>query len=748
MYQEMKDNFPTLYEQAKQRIKEKRWEVIGAFWVEPDCNLVSGESFVRQILHGVDFIEREFGLTPKTAWIPDVFGNAWTMPQILVKSGLKYFVTHKMAFWNDTNKWTKNAFWWQGPDGSRIFATVPSTHFIGTVEPDHLKEHWDGFSEQTTIGETLYAYGWGDGGGGPDPSMLEYAKRYENFPGVVPAKTSTIERCLEQMEQKARQTELPVINDELYLEEHRGVHTTKARLKKLNRYCEILYRKAEMFSCFSEAEYPHANLDKGWKQVLTNQFHDSLPGTHVQRVYQDLLESYELATDIGHRVLRTALENIASRADTQGPGQAVVVFNSQSVTRNSIARLEYPEKQIHVLDGNGSEVPHQFISDFETAKTTLIFPAEDLPPVGYKVYQIVDGKGKKSHQPVKVSPTTLENDYLKVTINDQGEIISLLDKQTNRDSIHPEKHANVMKLYQDIPGTYEAWDIEPRYTDLEFDISAASVEVLEQGPVRSAIQVTRNFLNSRMVQRIVLAATANRLDFETYVDWHEQQKLLKTRFHTNIVTRKATYDIAFGNIKRPTTRNNSYEAAMFEVPAHMWMDLSQADYGLSLLNDCKYGHEAYGDMFSLSLLKGPKWPDPTSDQQEHWFTYSLYPHAQSWRQAKTIQQAFDLNDPVDVFLCDSHQGTLPAEHSFMTVTTDNVILEAVKRAEKSDDLIIRLVERHGSQCQVEVSFDHPIKKASECNLLERQDAPAEYDKQKLSFVARPYEIRTFKIKLI
>ncbi|MFA5291958.1 MAG: glycoside hydrolase family 38 C-terminal domain-containing protein [Phycisphaerae bacterium] len=747
MYKEMKENYPDLHEQVKQRVKEGRWEVIGAFWVEPDCNLISGESFVRQILHGVDFIEREFNITPKTAWIPDVFGNAWTMPQILIKCGLKYFVTHKMAFWNDTNKWKHSVFWWQSPDGSKIFATVPPTHFIGTMEPDHLKQHWDEFSERATIGESLYAYGWGDGGGGPDSEMLEYAKRYENFPGMVPTKMSLVEECLERMYNKALDVNLPVLNDELYLEEHRGVYTTKGRLKKLNRYCEILYRKAEIFSCFAHLKYPVIELDKGWKEVLTNQFHDSLPGTHVTDAYLDLLDSYKIATNIGEHLLRNALDDIASRTDTRGHGKAVVIFNSQPYPRDSIVRIEYSEKNIYILDENGDEVPHQFIADFETGKTILIFLAKNISSVGYSIYRLVEGKGKKIKSPVKVSSTTLENNFLKVVLNEKGELLSLFDKLTNREHINPAKRGNVMKLYEDIPGKYDAWDIEAHYTDLEFDISGvSSIEIDEEGPVRSSIKITRNFCNSHMIQRIILAADSRRVDFETYVDWKEQHKLLKTRFHTNIITRKATYDIAFGNIDRPTTRNNSYEEAKFEVPAHMWMDLSQGDFGLSLLNDSKYGHEAHDGTMTLSLLKGPKYPDPVSDQEEHYFVYSLYSHPGDWRYGNTIKEAQDFNDPFDVILCDNHDGELPPKQSFLAIDNVGLTLEALKKAETSDEIVVRVVERHGSQHNANIRFWQQLCHVSECNLLEREDKSANFSKHDIPFILSPYEIKTFKIK--
>lgn len=746
MYDEMKRNYPTMYEEVKRRVKEGRWEVIGAFWVEPDCNLVSGESFVRQILLGTQYIEKEFGVTPRTCWCPDVFGNAWTMPQILVKSGLKYFVTHKMVVWNDTNPWKKNTFWWQGPDGSRILSLVPPTHFIGTIEPDHMGKHWENFSDKGTIGQSLYNYGWGDGGGGPDVEMLEYLKRYDKFPGVTPAKPITIEGALASIASKSEKVDLPIVNDELYLEEHRGVHTTKARLKKLNRRCEFLFRRAELWSSFAQRPYPKAELEAGWKEVLTNQFHDSLPGSHIPPVYLDLQEAYARAIPCGDGVIAAAQNDIAARISTQGEGQAVVVFNSLSQQRSTIVSVDYPEQEVHVVDVAGNQVPHQFITHYETGKRVLQFVAQNLPQVGWSVFHIRRGAGK-AMPAVSVTTSTLENEFLKLTIDGEGRVVSLIDKTTGRDSIDPVLKANVLKLYEDVPGKYEAWDIAPTYTNVEFDLGGAVVKVVEQGPVRSAIEISRSFRNSKMTQRIVLTRTGRRVDFETWVDWHEQQKLLKVRFNTNLVSRLATYDIPYGNIERSTYRNNSFDAAKFEVPAHKWMDLSQPECGLSLLNDCKYGHEAFGKMIALTLLRGPLNPDPTSDQEEHWFTYSLYPHQGTWREGQTIQQALDLNQPAEAVLVGSHPGSLPASGSFLGVSSDCVTLEAVKQAEKSTDLIIRLVEHHGRQQDIAVTLPGEILRASEVNLLEREDVPAKFTGNQLSLTIRPFEIRTFKLAL-
>lgn len=749
-YEEMKAHFPDVYEQVKRRIAEGRWEVIGGFYVEPDANLISGESFVRQLLFGVRFTEQEFGRTPKTAWIPDVFGNSWSMPQILAKAGLKFFVTHKMILWNDTNKWNKNVFWWEGPDGTRVFAHVPPTGFIGTMEPDHMTEHWTKFTAKDSVGESLYNYGWGDGGGGPDAEMLESLQRYRNFPGMTPAKPSTNEGALERMYQKALQRDdIPVHNDELYLEEHRGTYTTKAEFKKKNRYCEFLYRNAELFSCFANRPYPQETLNAGWKQVLVNQFHDSLPGSHVRKVYHDIVELYDTAIQTGEQVLQGALEDIAARIDTRGEGQAVVVFNSQHFARDTEVKVAWAEQALHVLDPEGNEVPSQFTLDLETGNKVLVFQAEDVPPAGYKVYRIVEGAGATLFPDVAATATSLENDFVRLTLNSEGELISLFDKETGRECIDAGKRGNVFRLFEDEPGRHEAWDIVSTYRENEFSTGAGSVRLAETGPVRSVLEVTRPFRASRIVQRIVLNHAAPRVDFETFIDWHEQRKLLKVEFNTTLRSRFATYDIAYANIERSTTRNNSYEAAKFEVPAHLWMDLSQADHGLSLINDCKYGHEADGQCMALTLLKGPTFPDPESDLGEHRFTYSLFPHWGDWRMGGTYAEALDLNDPVIAVVTGAHEGDLPPVHSFLMLMTthgSNVTLEAVKKAEDSDALIVRVVERHGAQEDVTLVIEGDVQSVAECNLLEREDTPVEASGNSVAFVIKPYEIRTFKLQ--
>jgi len=748
MYDRMRTLYPELYEQVKARIAEGRWEAIGAFWVEPDCNLISGESMVRQLVHGIRFYQREFGVTPSTAWIPDVFGNAWSMPQIMVKAGLKYFVTHKMNVWNDTNKWTRHVFWWEGPDGSRIFATVPPTHFIGVCEPDHMNDHWDQYSAKAQVPESLYCYGWGDGGGGPDREMLEYCRRYCDMPGMVPARFSKIEDALERMRRLATEhDDIPLINDELYLEEHRGVYTTKGRLKKLNRRLEYLLRDAEMFSVFAGVDFPHDALDAAWKLLLTTQFHDSLPGTHVREAYFELLDMLGECEAKAGGALEAACRSFGgaplSSIDTD---KTLLLFNGEPHERTRLAEVPCTLEQAHVLGPDGAEIPSQFGTAFEHGERVLVFMAR-VPACGFATYQVVEGAGMGDWPAVTLDGTTLENDYLRVAFDAQGELVSLYDKAAQRECIDAEQRGNVFQLFEDMPGTFDAWDIEMHYEDTEFELAPGTVEAGEQGPLLSSLIIRKQIMGSPLVQRVRLARDARRVEFETSIDWKERHKLLKVRFHTTVRSRHATYDIAYANIERPTTRNNSYEEAKFEVPGHEWMDLSQPEFGLSLLTDSKYGYECRDARMGLSLLKGPMYPDPESDIEMHHFTYALQPHAGTWREAGTIEAARDLNVPFHVRVADAGDDGVSAARSFLAVDEPGVSLEAVKRAEDgSGDIVVRLVERQGRNVSVMLSCLGETTAAHECDLLEEAQQSLVTESGMILLPFAPYEIKTVRLK--
>ena len=793
-YAEMQTHFPAIFEQVKRRVAEGRWEVIGAMWVEPDCNLISGESFVRQILHGQAYFEHELGVHSQTCWQPDVFGMTASLPQILSRSGIKYVMTTKMAVWNDTNPWTKNAFWWEGIDGSRVFTFVPSTHFIGMVDPDHLHDHWQGFSEKETLGESMYCYGWGDGGGGVDMEMLESARRYADFMGLPPLKFAGAEETLSRLADKAQGADLPVWRDELYLEAHRGTFTNKGLLKKYNRRLELLYREAEILATWAWADgasYPTEPLQRGWQGLLTTQFHDSVPGTHITEVYHDLLVELTEIEALGIEVRegaagalmasprdcksRLPLRSRPSPTECQStqvdfatvaavstagllpadPPQAITVFNSFLHARAECLRLPQEFMGDALLIGeDGGLLPHQRITGLD-GRPYLLTQLPPVPPVGYRVFNLdggwagsadISGVGA-GELLVSLSPCFLENEFLRATFNTEGELLSLWDKEQGREVLVDGQAGNRFQLFEDMPGKYDAWDIVASFADHEIALPrAATLTADECGPVRASLRLEKPFFNSRITQRISLYAGARQLVFETHIHWQERQKLLKVGFPVEVNASDATYDIAFGNLRRSVHRNTSFDEAKFEVPAHQWMDVSDGGYGVSLLNDCKYGHEAHGKLIRLTLLKGSVYPDPEADLGEHDFTYVLYPHAGSWEGAGTPQHALDLNSPL-AWRASNPTAEQPIQHSFLHCAAPNVSLEAIKRSEDGHHMIVRLVERQNCHTHTILVFDRPVQGAWSCDLMERVEARLTPSGPELSIVLKPYEILTLRVAL-
>lgn len=745
LYQEMKALYPDLFAQVKERVAEGRWEPLGAFWVEPDCNLISGESFVRQIMHGQQFWQSEFGLRSRICWQPDVFGMSAALPQILRRSGVEFAMTNKMFVWNDTNPWRQNTFWWEGLDGSRVLTVVPPGHFIGMVDPDHVLAQWNDYSDKATIGDSLYCYGWGDGGGGVDVEMLELARRYADFPGLPQLAPSRASDYFERVQAKALAATLPVWRDDLYLETHRGTFTTKGRLKKLNRRAEFLYRQAELLASWAWLEtgkYPDQNLKAGWQRLLTSQFHDSLPGTHVREAYLELLAEFEQIFAIGQQVTRAAFEDLQSAPDAASP--MLHLFNPFGHVRAGVEKLSLALAEGEaLLDAAGAVVPTQAVRDLDDTPATLAeLPA--IGPTAFHSFQVRHATRGAEQSSLGVGADWLENEYLRAQFNPQGELIFLLDKRAGRQVIAPGQRGNRFQMYEDIPGKYDAWDIVANYQQRELPLSdGSSLLVDESGPLRAALRLERSFGTSKLIQRISLRKGDPLLYFETFVRWQERQKLLKVGFPLDVHALLATFDIAFGSQQRPTHRNTSYEAARFEVPAHLWADLSETGYGVALLNDCKYGHEVVESLLRLTLLKGSISPDPTADMEDHTFTYALYPHSGDWREAQVMQRALDLNEPLTCF-----EGgvTLPAR-SFVQLDAANVTLEALKRAEDGDGLVIRLVERHNRRTAATLTFDRPVRAAWVCNLMEENEAALEPENSCLRVAFKPYEIVTLRIRM-
>ena len=731
IYADMKEHFPGLYAQVKAQIKAGRWQPVGAFWLEPDCNLISGESLVRHILHGQRFWQAEFGFQSKVCWQPDVFGMSWVLPQILQRSGIDVVVTNKLFVWNDTNKWTQNVFWWESIDGSRVLGVIPPGHFIGFMDPDHIDGYWKAYSNKDDVGEMIYTYGWGDGGGGVDPEMIECAMRYQDFPGIVPLQFSNPEDALLQIYDKASGEQIPTWRDELYLETHRGTYTSKGALKKHNRRSEIILQQVETLAALAWADgaaYPEAELDAAWKILLNTQFHDALPGTHITEVYHYLLDEYQRLYDHAEAIRDGVTASLFG--DTGGN---VLLFNPSTVARAGVVSL--PTDILH----NGAG---QFVDNIDGTSALLVQLGEPLPGVSARVLSLGISSDGVPDTALTVTERTLENVHLRAEFTAGGELISLWDKAAGREVLVEGLHGNHFQMYEDRPGRYEAWDIISSYVEHDLPMTGdATLTVDECGPLRASLRLVRTFADSKITQRISLLANGQALTFETEIEWHERQRLLKVGFPVGVNAQQATYDIAYGTIQRATHRNTAHDQARFEVPAHWWMDLSEYGYGVALLNDSKYGHEAHHQWMYLTLLKGSILPDPEADLGTHHFTYALYPHTGDWREGDVIGAATALNVPL--YARPTARGV--SETTFVSCDAPNVTLEAVKRAEDGRRLILRLVERYNKRTQATVTLHKPVGGAFRCDLMEREEAQIPVDGNTVSLMLQPCEIVTLAI---
>jgi alpha-mannosidase len=749
LYEQLKLHYPELWIKLKAKVKNGQWEPVGGMYVEPDCNTPSGESFVRQCLLGKLFFLNELGLDVDTCWLPDVFGNSWILPQILMRSGIRYFVSNKMSTWNDTNKFPHNNFLWKGVDGSVVDACVPASHFISWLAPDQLLANWDGFQEKLTVGESMNMYGFGDGGGGVTREILETARRIKDFPGlpatrVVSAKTYLADAF-------ANREALDVWDDELYLEMHRGTLTTKAILKKLNRRCELVAREAEIFGVLAQdygyrVERPA--LTEAWKQVLVNQFHDILPGSHTTPVGDEAVRTYSAALDQFEQLRAGALASIAAQASTEAQdGEPVLVFNSLNWQRTGLVKLSLDEKTlaagVRIVNAAGEAQPVQVIS--ENGGAQLLWQAT-VPSVGYATYYLQPAAGK-AMAALKATPSLLENIFFRIKLTADGEIASLFDKRLQREAIAEGEAGNHFDLYEDKPGIYDAWDILPNYKDNPLPIGKASrLVVVENGPVRAGVRFEKRFFDSVLTQTIWIYRDVARVDFETHVSWHEHNKLLKVCFPVSVLARRATYDLSYGSITRPTHTNTSWDKAKFEVTGHQWADLSEAGFGVSLLNDCKYGHDISEHRMRLTLLRGPIRPDPDSDQGEHHFTYSIYPHADSWQQGGTVPMAYDLNCPLLAMKVERHAGKLPSEHAFLKIEPPGVFLGALKPAEDGKGAIVRLAELMGGRGSVHVQLAKKTAAVQETDLLERPERTLKSERGGFSDEIRPFQLKSYRVK--
>jgi len=771
-YEWMQEKYPDLYKQIEHRVKEGRWEIIGGMWVEPDLNMPDGESLVRQILVGKRYFQKNFGVDVKIGWNPDSFGYNYQLPQIYKKSGMDYFVTQKLMWAHEFTTFPYKYFWWQSPDGSKLLTYFPHDYADG-IDAEPLGSQvavWMPSIYGPKIPEKpemMHLYGVGDHGGGPTRIMLDHAEQLRAPEAVFPKLEFSFARdFFADMEKKLPSMQVPTWDGELYFQYHRGVFTTQAETKRRIRRSEENVLNAEKFASLASLfgrSYPQAEMELTWKNLLFDHFHDIMPGSGIAVNYLDAKRNLEDVDRSAEEVTMGSLREIAAHVNTEGDGIPVMLFNSLSWPRTSVteiqAQLPAPAQQVEVVDAQGKAVESQLLSIDASTHRARLLVLSSTPSMGYQTYFVrATTKPPAVHSMLKASADTLENEFLRVKIDSQtGCMTSLFDKRSNTESLAPAetdtggpKNAtcgNLLQTFVDKPQKWDAWNIDADFEKQHWDLDKAdAVKLVESGPLRAVIELKNHFQNSTFVRDVILYAGIARVDVKTQVEWHEKHILLKVAFPVSAHSNKATYEIPFGSVERPTTRNTPAEQAQFEVPAQRWADMSDGKHGLSLLNDSKYGYDAKGNVLRLSLLRSPEWPDPHADEGHHEFTYSVYPHSGGWKDALTIRQGYELNYQLLSMPVEKHQGALPAEHSFLQTQAENVVVSTLKKAEDDNSLILRFYEWAGKDGDISFRLPPGATSAAETNLMEMPSRSASLQGETLKVHAKPYAIETFKIQ--
>jgi alpha-mannosidase len=798
VYSYLKRDDPELYERLRQRVAEGRFEPVGMMWLETDCNIPSGESLVRQLAHGARFFAEEFGALNHIVWLPDVFGYSAALPQLLRGCGIRCFMTTKIS-WNQFNRMPVDTFRWRGIDGSEVlthFVTAtsdPVRHpsdpqsytYVGKMTAAEVFGTWNHYRQKAINDELLYCYGWGDGGGGPTEEMLEAAQVFGDLPGFPQVRLGRVEQFFERLYDRVwDDPDLPTWVGELYLEYHRGTYTSQSRTKQANRAAELRYREAEWLNAWAYtlgASNQQARLDAGWQLILLNQFHDILPGSSVALVYADSNAQYAEVQQFAQAVRADAIAFILTKDEgrrtkdggrrTEDEGSTFVVFNSLPWDRRDVVRIaltgaEAGAEAPQLVDAAGATLPAQLVEEAPGEHALLV--AVGVPAYGYTALTAghadteISGQGEREmpqadqslsqsqQAPLVVGRSSLENGELRLELDDNGEIASLYDLRHGREVLAPGARGNQLVAYEDRPLNWDAWDIDSFYEQKPYPLhDIRDWRVVEARPLRAVIAITRQLGHSTIQQRICLWRDSRRVDFVTEVDWQERQTLLRALFPLAINATQATCEIQFGAAERPTHRNTSWDSARFEVCAQRWVDLSEGGYGVALLNDGKYGHSLHNSILGLSLLKGGIHPDPDADRGRHRFTYSLLPHAGDWRAAQVVRRAYELNAPLFVTKDERRRTKDRAseEASFVSTSTDHIVVETVKVADDGDGLIVRLYEAHNQRGPASLVFARPVAQAVEVDLLERAIGPVAVADNRVSFDVRPFEVKTLRVRL-
>ncbi len=724
-YQFVKEHYPLLFKKIAQRVKEGRWELQGAMWVEADCNIISGESMVRQFVHGKNFYMDEFGFDVKNLWLPDVFGYSANLPQIMKRSGVDFFLTQKLS-WSQFNEHPFDSFNWQGIDGSQVLVHFPpEADYNAVMLPEQLKKGQDNFKENHICDQFLSLFGVGNGGGGPKEEHIERALRCRNIEGSPKVSFCRADDFFSRLSQQADQLNTWV--GELYLELHRGTLTTQAAIKRGNRELEIeLHAVEALASCSNLADYPREQLNDIWQILLINQFHDILPGSSIKKVYDVTKQQYAEAIETCRQLLNAS----AAKLFTPDPDK-LVLFNplSTSVTRSMTLPDTWHGRQVTTTGGE------LITTQLEKDHTVILL---ELPPYSFTtIHRGVALTTKK--ETVKSDELVLENSFIRYRFAHNGLLLEAFDKESQRAIISQERPGNCLALYIDLPVEWDAWDVDIPYADQIPATATGNAFRLENGPVRQGIEFNLTIGQSNIRQLVYLERNSKRLEFVTEVDWQEYHKMLRVSFPVLINAVEALFDIQYGYVKRPIHTNTSWDMARFEVVAHRWADISDPDYGVALMNDCKYGYRVEPGLLDLNLLRAPGYPDPEADVGLHKFTYALLPHIGTLEQSSVKSEAAQLNVPPYCFPGYQAKITPP-----LTIQSENVSLEVIKMAEKEQCRVIRLVENAGKTSTAELSFARPVK-LIETNLLEWDELCDYGEVKQLTLKCPPFSIRTFKM---
>ncbi|OCQ96538.1 alpha-mannosidase [Oscillatoriales cyanobacterium USR001] len=803
LYDWIEKQRPDLFAEIKKQVANGRWEIVGGTWVEPELNLISGESIVRQVFYGQRYTQEKFGELMRVAWLPDTFGFCWQLPQIFKQGGINYFVTQKLR-WNDTTEFPYHVFWWESPDGSQIFSlmSAPIGEGIDPVKMVNYVRDWQG---KTGLSDALWLPGVGDHGGGPTRDMLELAKRWQNSPffpelgftkavdylSLIEAKLSAKIPEVPLASQINPESVIPVWRDELYLEFHRGCYTSHADQKWWNRRCEELLYEAELLAALASLTlgkiYPKTELEIAWKQVLFNQFHDILPGSAIAEVYQDANQTWQEVAVQVEKILTTAMEAIASQIFLPSPphpnAKPIIILNTLNWSRSEVVAIPLPASTNltwQVCDLAGNFLDSQLSAAEDERSVSQLFLASDIPAVGYRVFWLYpqptetlkntpnQGESQKIVKLPQVTPLilpqdgtfgkntyldgkdwVLENQFIRVKVaGNTGDLSSIYDKVESREVLN-KGGGNQLQAFQDSGQYWDAWNIDPNYAKYPLlPTIFKDIYWIERGNLQQKLRVIRQIGESEFCQDYILQASSPILKITTVVNWQSSHILVKAAFSLNLEAEAVTYEIPCGAIERKTRSELPAEQAKWEVSALRWADITANGYGVSLLNNCKYGYDATSNQLRLSLLRGSTWPDEQADRGVHHFTYALYPHAGSWQKAETVKRGYELNLPLKVKVLEiegNESKTLPTVGKLLDLSAENLVLMAFKQSEDDDNQwILRCYECCGEKASLELKSDLGLTILHPVNLLEEL-GNEEGSAKKDIFQILPWKIASFAV---